>query len=96
VAFYKERVAFFKPFWVPIQKSSLTPFAVAISDDCICRKIIPNFNSLSVVDQYRAYIIYDKDFATWTKRESPNWYNQLQSDHRRYDSSLHQLKRQAA
>ena len=79
-----------------IQKSSLTPFAVAISDDCICRKIIPNFNNLSVVDQYRAYIIYDKDFATWTKRESPNWYNQLQSDHQRYDSSLHQLKRQAA
>jgi hypothetical protein len=79
-----------------IQKSSLTPFAVAISDDCICRKIIPNFNNLSVVDQYRAYIIYDKDFATWTKRESPSWYNQLQSDHQRYDSSLHQLKRQAA
>jgi hypothetical protein len=79
-----------------IQKSSLTPFAVAISDDCICRKIIPNFNNLSVVDQYRAYIIYDKDFATWTKRESPNWYNQLQSDHQRYDSSLHQSKRQAA
>jgi hypothetical protein len=79
-----------------IQKSSLTPFAVAISDDCTCRKIIPNFNNLSVVDQYRAYIIYDKDFATWTKRESPNWYNQLQSDHQRYDSSLHQSKRQAA
>jgi hypothetical protein len=79
-----------------IQKSSLTPFAVAISDDCICRKIIPSFNNLSVVDQYRAYIIYDKDFATWTKRESPNWYNQLQSDHQRYDSSLHQSKRQAA
>jgi hypothetical protein len=79
-----------------IQKLSLTPFAVAISDDCICRKIIPNFNNLSVVDQYRAYIIYDKDFATWTKRESPNWYNQLQSDHQRYDSSLHQSKRQAA
>jgi hypothetical protein len=79
-----------------IQKSSLTPFAVAISDDCICRKIIPNFNNLSVVDQYRAYIIYDKDFATWTRRESPSWYNQPQSDHRQYDSSLHQSKRQAA
>ena len=79
-----------------IQKSSLTPFAVAISDDCICRKIIPNFNNLSVVDQYRAYIIYDKDFATWTKRESPSWYNRLQSDHQQYDLNLHQLTHQAA
>jgi hypothetical protein len=56
-----------------ITKSGLTEFAVAINADCKCRQL-PNFDQLSVIDQYRAYIKYDKDFAKWTKRDIPVWY----------------------
>ncbi len=56
-----------------IQKTSLTPFTVAISQDCECRKL-PDFDSLDVISQYRSYIKYDKDFASWTKRRKPEWY----------------------
>jgi len=79
-----------------IEKTTLTPYAIAIGVDCICRKVIPNFDSLAAVEQYRNYIIHDKDFALWTRRESPSWYNQLQSDPRQYDLNLHQSKRRAA
>jgi len=52
-----------------------TPFAVAISQDSICRQKITNFENLSVVSKYREYYNYDKSrFAKWTKREAPNWY----------------------
>ena len=54
----------------------LTPYAVAIGIDCNCRKL-PNFNELSVIEQYRAYIIHDKEFATWTVRQSPSWYHNV-------------------
>jgi len=51
-----------------------TAFAVAISDDAACRSI-PNFDSLSVVDMYRAYYVYDKSYiATWKHREPPMWW----------------------
>ena len=50
-----------------------TPFAVAISDVCECRKT-PNFNNLSTIEQYREYIRKDKPFATWTNRKKPTWY----------------------
>ena len=56
-----------------IERKGLTPFAVAISQDSKCRQI-KDFNKLSIVDQYRQYIINDKDFATWTKRKMPFWY----------------------
>ena len=80
-----------------IEKNSLTPFAVAISEDCVCRKVILNFESLSTIDKYRAYIIYDKDFAIWTRRSVPSWYHTAPlSDRLLYDSSLHQLEHQAA
>lgn len=79
-----------------IQQTPLTPFAVAISDDCICRRVVPNFNALSVIEQYRLYIIYDKDFASWTKRQTPNWYSQSQFDRRQYDLNSHQLAHRAA
>ena len=54
----------------------LTPYAVAIGVDCNCRKL-PNFNELSVIEQYRSYIIHDKEFATWTVRQSPSWYHNV-------------------
>ena len=79
-----------------IEKTTLTPYAIAIGVDCICRTVIPNFDSLTAVDQYRNYIVYDKDFALWTKRESPSWYNQLLSDRQLYDLNLRQSKRRAA
>ena len=50
-----------------------TPFAVAISDNCECRKN-PNFDNLSTIEQYREYIRKDKPFATWTNRKKPTWY----------------------
>ena len=55
------------------KNNNLTPFVTAISADSECRKIT-NFDNLSVVDQYRLYIKHDKSFATWTKRNKPNWY----------------------
>ncbi len=65
-----------------ITKEQLTPFVVAINSGSICRHVVPNFSKLSVIDQYRAYIQYDKEFATWTRRSSPDWYHtQPQSDH---------------
>ena len=57
-----------------ISKTSLTPYAVAISDDCDCRKQYADFDSLPTIEQYRSYIKYDKPFATWTQRSQPDWY----------------------
>lgn len=50
-----------------------TPFVVAIKQDTICRKI-KDFDKLTVIEQYHQYIIHDKPFATWTKRNKPMWY----------------------
>jgi hypothetical protein len=56
-----------------MSKTGLTSYAVAISDDCDCRKV-ENFDNLSTIDKYREYIRHDKDFATWTLRWRPTWY----------------------
>jgi hypothetical protein len=56
-----------------IIKRKRTPFAVAIGENCECRKN-PNFNNLSTIEQYREYIKKDKPFATWTNRKKPKWY----------------------
>ena len=56
-----------------MDKTNLTNYAVAISDDCDCR-LIDNFDNLSTVDKYREYIRHDKPFATWTTRWKPTWY----------------------
>lgn len=79
-----------------IEKVCITPFAIAIGKDTICRGIVPDFNELSVIEQYRSYIIYDKPFADWTRREAPSWYNQPQYHPQRYDLKKHQLMHQAA
>lgn len=68
-----------------ITQTGLTPFAIAINEDCDCRKL-PNFESLSTVDKYKSYIVNDKPFAKWTKREQPIWYRNLpQYYYLRYD-----------
>ena len=56
-----------------MSKTGLTNYAVAISDDCDCKKV-EGFNDLSTIDKYREYIRHDKDFATWTLRWRPTWY----------------------
>mgnify|MGYP003110624218 CR=1 FL=1 len=57
-----------------MSKEGLTEYAVAINEDCDCRKLNKDFNSLPVIEQYRQYIIHDKPFALWTKRNIPAWY----------------------
>lgn len=47
----------------------LTEFAVAISDNQLCRQVV-GFDSLSPVEKYQLYYKYDKPFATW-KRNKP-------------------------
>jgi len=56
-----------------IEQTALTPYAVAINADSNCRKLT-GFDQLSVVEQYRLFIIHDKEFATWTERPKPDWY----------------------
>ena len=52
-----------------------TAFAVAIADDASCRSAIPDFDSLSVVDKYRMYYLYEKSYiASWKNREPPMWW----------------------
>ena len=57
-----------------ITKTSQTQYAVAISDDCDCRKEYSDFDNLPILEQYQAYIRYDKPFASWTQRSKPSWY----------------------
>jgi len=57
-----------------IDKISQTPYVVAISEVSECRKVVKDFNKLPVIEQYKHYIKIDKTFATWTKRNKPDWY----------------------
>lgn len=54
--------------------NKMTPFTTAIGKDSACRLKFNNFDDLPIVEQYRQYIIHDKPFATWTKRNKPTWY----------------------
>lgn len=56
-----------------IPDKGLTPFAVAINEECECRKTV-GFNNLPVVEQYREYIRKDKPFVSWTRRNKPIWF----------------------
>ena len=53
--------------------SSLTDFAIAISDTMTCRTIA-EFDSLPSVTKYRLYYKMDKPFATW-KQNKPKWFD---------------------
>ena len=55
----------------PFGLGDLTEFAVAISDDKLCRQH-SDFAAADVVGKYRLYYKYDKPFATW-KRNRPDW-----------------------
>tara|TARA_R110000851_G_scaffold328764_1_gene499969 strand:+ start:117 stop:692 length:576 start_codon:yes stop_codon:yes gene_type:complete len=54
-------------------KDVLTPFAIAIGPDMLCRKH-PDFESADTVDKYRLYYLEDKwRFACW-ELGSPKWW----------------------
>jgi Pyrimidine dimer DNA glycosylase len=52
--------------------NDLTPFAIAISEDSICRTL-KNFDQLSVVEKYRLYYKYDKQHIHQWKQNKPEW-----------------------
>ena len=54
-------------------KKGLTDYAVAIQPESKCRNV-PGFDSMTTVEQYKQFIIHDKEFATWTGRKMPSWY----------------------
>ena len=56
-----------------IVNTGLTPFAVAINKDSICRQS-QNFDKLPIIEQYREFIRKDKPFASWDVRPRPKWY----------------------
>ena len=67
----------YNPIWMEVVEKlpdkGLTPFAIAIADHMLCRKI-ENFDELSAVDKYRQYYIHDKKgIATW-KQNEPEWF----------------------
>ena len=54
---------------------SLTPFAIAISDNMRCR-LVDGFDDMSTVEKYRQYYLHDKwRFASW-KTQEPEWWPQ--------------------
>ena len=57
-----------------IPSGDMTEFAIAISDDKICRKEVECFSELDAVQQYRFYYIYDKPFAKWKLGNIPKWF----------------------
>ncbi len=56
-----------------LPKGKQTEFAVAIAENQTCRQI-PGFDKLPVVKKYQQYILNDKPFAVWSKRDKPTWF----------------------
>jgi hypothetical protein len=50
----------------------LTPFAIAISDDSICRTL-PEFDESDPIMAYRYYVKFDKAHLHAWKRNKPEW-----------------------
>jgi hypothetical protein len=50
----------------------LTPFAIAISSDSICRTL-PEFNENDPINAYRLYYKHDKKHIHTWKRNKPDW-----------------------
>lgn len=49
----------------------------AIATTTTCRQRIVNFDSKNRVDQYRLYYVFDKPFASWTYRDTPEWFSEM-------------------
>lgn len=55
------------------EKEGLTPFAIAINENSLCRQD-PAFDESDPVKCYQLYYKYDKkDIAKWTKRDIPEF-----------------------
>ena len=52
--------------------NDLQPFAIAISEDSICRTL-PEFNNSDPVQKYRLYYIHDKKHLHQWKQNKPTW-----------------------
>jgi hypothetical protein len=57
----------------------LTPFAIAISEDSICRTL-PEFESLHATEKYVRYVQYDKRHLHAWKRNKPWWAEDLKTN----------------
>jgi hypothetical protein len=55
-----------------VPDGNLTPFAIAINEDKLCRQV-KGFENMDRTDQYRLYIKMDKPFAKW-KLGAPDWF----------------------
>lgn len=62
-----------------IPSSPLTDIPPAIKEDKECRKRIINFDNRHFVEQYMLYYVFDKPFAAWSTRETPEWFIQMKS-----------------
>lgn len=56
-----------------IPNGEKTDFAIAINEECDCRKN-PVFSSVSSVEKYRLYYMHDKPFVKWDRRGAPVWF----------------------
>ena len=56
------------------KQTKLTPFAVAINKDSVCRTQVAGFSNTPITEQYQWYIKLDKPFATWSNCSKPGWY----------------------
>lgn len=52
--------------------NDLTPYAIAINEDAICRTL-PEFNQVDTVGKYRLFYKYDKAHLHQWKQNKPDW-----------------------
>jgi len=57
-----------------LSDKGLTPFAIAINADMLCRQTVSDFDTLSAVDKYRLYYLLDKRHIAEWKTEAPKWW----------------------
>lgn len=59
--------------------NGLSPFAVAIGTDKLCRKH-PDFDKIDTVHNYRLYYVMDKPFAKWKNGNIPEWFVDMKQE----------------
>ena len=63
-----------------IPEGELTPIPPAISANKNCRQI-SNFSEKHFTEQYRLYYIFDKPFARWSVRDTPEWFIEMKENY---------------
>ena len=56
--------------------TQLTPFAIAIAPNMLCRQI-EDFDNLSTVEKYRLYYLHDKKHIANWKTKRPEWWEMV-------------------